>query len=91
MVLGRPFTLDYARAHTDPALWSNPRFIRTNLVVTSVWGLVFSLNAVLAAGKMERLVLPDWGYEGLSYALLVAAALFTSRYPAHVRRTHQTG
>ena len=28
----KPFTLDYARDHTDPALWGSPIFLRTNMV-----------------------------------------------------------
>ncbi len=86
IVLKRPFTLDYARAHVDPSHWSDPLFIRTNVVVTSAWGLVFSANAILAWGKMERLVLSDLAYEVTAYALLVGAALFTTWYPKQIRR-----
>jgi hypothetical protein len=91
IALKRPFTLDYAREHVDPSLWNDPLFIRTNIVVASVWGLVFTVNAVLAWGKMERLVLPELGYEISSYALLIGAAAFTSWYPKHVRQTRLRG
>ena len=30
LLIGRPFTLDYARQHTDPAKWHDPVFIRVN-------------------------------------------------------------
>lgn len=86
IALGKPFTLDYAREHVDPAYWNDPVFIRTNMVIATVWGLVFTANALLAWGKMERLFLPELGYEIVSYALLVGTVLFTTRYPERVRR-----
>jgi hypothetical protein len=89
VALKKPFTLDYAREHVDPSLWNTPQFIRTNIVLTSVWGLVFTVNAILAWGKMEHLVLSDLGYELLSYALLIATAVFTNWYPKHVRRKRE--
>ena len=46
----------------DPSRWSDPLFIRTNLIIASVWGLVFTVNALLAWGKMEGLLLPELGY-----------------------------
>jgi hypothetical protein len=89
VALKRPFTLDYARQHTDPSLWNTTLFIKTNVIITSVWGIVFTINAVLAWGKMERLVLSELGYELISYAFLVSAAVFTNWYPTHARRVNK--
>ncbi len=86
IALKKPFTLDYARQHTDPSLWNDPVFIRTNVLISSVWGATFALNAILAWGKMKHFVLDELGYELISYGLLIGTALFTSRYPEHVRR-----
>jgi hypothetical protein len=86
IVIGKPFSLDYARAHTDPALWKQPAFIRTNVIITSVWAMIFTVNTVLAWGNMAEVLLPGWGYDALSYAFLIGAAAFTSWYPSHIRR-----
>ncbi len=86
IAIGKPFTLDYARAHTDPTLWSQPAFIRTNTIITAVWAVAFTANAVLAWGKIVQFLLPGWGYEAMSYTLLVGTAAFTTWYPTHVRR-----
>lgn len=86
VVLLRPFTLDYAKEHTDPSLWNDPVFMRTNMLLTSLWAAVFSLNALLAWGKMSQFMLGEVTYEIASYALLVGMAFFTNWYPAHVRR-----
>jgi hypothetical protein len=85
VALGKPFTLDYAREHTDPSLWDNPVFIRTNIVITSVWALTFTVNAVLTWGKMEHFLLPEWAYEIVTHGFLIGAAAFTTWYPNHVR------
>jgi len=84
-----PFTLDYAREHTDPARWNHPVFIHTNVVISSVWGLVFSLNAGLAYGKMLHFALPEWGYEVVTYAFLLGSVAFTTWYPKHVRHRRE--
>jgi hypothetical protein len=89
VVFRRPFTLDYAREHVDPSLWNEPSFIRTNMVITSVWAAVFTANALLAWSKMEHLLLSDLAYEVLSYALLVATAAFTIWYPKQARRQRE--
>jgi len=86
LALGKPFTLDYARDHTDPALWGNPVFLRTNTVITSVWALVFTANALIALSKALAPLMPDWGYDLTSYALLLCAMLSSVWYPALVRR-----
>ena len=92
IVLNKPFTLDYAREHTDPSLWNSPSFIRTNIVLTSVWGLAFTVNAILAWGKMEHFILSELNYEITSYTLLIGTVAFTNWYPNHVRRrSHALG
>jgi hypothetical protein len=83
------FIGDYARQHVDPSVWSSPEFIRTNVFITSVWGGVFSINAVLAWGKMEHFAVSELAYELVSYALLIGAAAFTSWYPKHIRRRRE--
>jgi hypothetical protein len=89
VVLKRPFTLEYAREHVDPSLWSDPLFIKTNVILTSLWGSIFTVNAVLAWGKMEQSVLSELAYEIVSYTLLVGTVVFTDWYPKHVRQRRQ--
>lgn len=89
IAIGRPFSLDYAREHTDPSLWNAPDFIRSNVVITGAWAAVFTLNAVLAWGKMEKFALPERGYEIVSYSFLVGAAAFTTWYPQRLRQKRQ--
>jgi hypothetical protein len=91
VLFGKPFTMDYAKEHTDPSLWASPRFIRTNMILTSAWGLTFTLNAILAWGKMEHFLLSELAYELISYTVMIGTAAFTSWYPGHVRREAKDG
>ncbi len=86
MLIGKPFTLDYARQHTDPAKWHDPLFVRTNVRLTALWATAFTINTAVAWLLMQRL-LPQWVCHATTYAVLVAAAAFTTWYPSHVRRT----
>ncbi|NCC41301.1 MAG: hypothetical protein EOM21_18095 [Gammaproteobacteria bacterium] len=85
VLIRKPFTLDYARAHTDPSLWNDPVFLRTNRILTSAWGVIFTLNALLAVGKMQSYLLEPWQYEIITYVLLVSGAVLTSWYPKRVK------
>ncbi|MCV7348288.1 hypothetical protein BST42_03085 [Mycolicibacterium rhodesiae] len=84
LAIGKPFTLEYARAHTDPSKWNNPQFIRVNVLLTSVWATVFTVNAVLAWTMMKHLLTELAGHTA-SYVTLIGAAVFTSWYPKRVR------
>ena len=88
LLIRRPFTLEYAREHTDPAKWNDPLFIRVNVLLTAVWATTFTVNTALAWALMKRLW-PEWACHTASYAALIAAAAFTSWYPVYVRRSRQ--
>ncbi|MER5323725.1 hypothetical protein [Streptosporangium roseum] len=97
MALRTPFTLQYAREQVDRAHWHSPDFLRTNYVVTGVWGLAFLVAAV--AGGYGDLVLRDpdnlWTGWIIQIAAIIAAVRFTAWYPgvvrARVRRERGTG
>ena len=48
LAVRKPFTLEYARAHTDPAKWNDPLFIRVNVQLTTAWSAAFSISATMA-------------------------------------------
>ncbi|MBT2235650.1 hypothetical protein KLK06_58480 [Nonomuraea sp. NEAU-A123] len=87
MAVRMPFTLQYARERVDCAYWHSPDFLRTNYVITGVWGLALLVAAV--AGGYGDLVLrdPDNLWTGLiiQIAAIIAAVRFTAWYPGIVR------
>lgn len=86
IVTKRPFTLEYAREHTDPSLWENPVFLNNNYFLTTVWAVVFTINAALAWQRSIRPALPGWEYETISYSLLVSAMFVSNWYPKYAKK-----
>ncbi|MCX4822961.1 hypothetical protein OG883_24330 [Streptomyces sp. NBC_01142] len=92
MAVRVPFTVQYARERVDREHWDSPQFLRTNYVITGVWGLAFLVAAV--AGGFGDLVLhnPDnlWTAWIIQIAAIVAALRFTEWYPQVVRSRTNT-
>jgi len=47
LLLGNPFTYDYAKEDWDEAFWDNPIFIKTNQIITAVWGFIFAVQVLI--------------------------------------------
>lgn len=86
VLMGKPFTLDYAKEHTDPSLWNTPTFMKTNYVLTSAWGVVFLIGVLNAWLKMQPLGIPAWVFEMAQYSCMLGAMFFTNWYTAYVKR-----
>ncbi|MDK9717888.1 MAG: hypothetical protein OEL57_08270 [Trichlorobacter sp.] len=86
VLLKQPFTLDYAKEHTDPSLWDSPIFLKTNYVITSAWGVVFIIGVLNAWLKMQHLAVPHWVFEVAQYSFMLGAMFFTNWYTAYVKR-----
>src|ERR1700733_10588109 len=43
VVVGRPFTLQYAREQVSASVQDSPRFIRTNYIITAIWALAMAV------------------------------------------------
>jgi hypothetical protein len=85
VLAGNPFTLEYAKEHTDPSHWKHPAFIRANMVITSVWGASFTVNALLALlGSLD--MMEGLAKELASYAVLLGTCVFTVWYPEYAKR-----
>lgn len=83
MLARRPITSQYSRESTDPADWEHPRFLRTNYVITAVWGGAFVLAGLVALHGDAVLHNNDnlWTAWILQIAFELAAAEFTIWYP----------
>ncbi|WP_406209952.1 hypothetical protein OH807_39740 [Kitasatospora sp. NBC_01560] len=82
-----PFTLQYARERVPRAHWDSPQFLRTNYLLTGVWGLAFLVAAL--AGLYGDLVLHNpnnlWTGWIIQIGAIILALRFTEWYPEVVR------
>jgi hypothetical protein len=86
IMIGAPFTLQYARESSPPEHWENPIFIRTNVLLTLMWASVFTFNLVVAIVTMNPSGSPPAYAYVVQTATTIGAAVFTARYSAMVRR-----
>ena len=83
LAVRRPFTLQYARQTVAPELWTTPRFVRANYVITAVWAVGF---AVMVAADLVMLKMPSLPLSvgvGATVVAIAGAAYFTQWYPEH--------
>jgi len=84
VLIGRPFTLAYAKERVAPELWKTQRFERTNRTLSLVWFLAF---VVLVLADLLMLYVPQVPLAvgvGITLASLVAAFRFSRWYPSRV-------
>ncbi len=86
MIIGRPFTLQYAREQVPQEAWGSPEFIRTNYVITAVWALAFVVLVIADLILIYRPDLPPRIGIVATVLALVGAIKFTAWYPERVRR-----
>jgi len=80
LIVGAPFTIQYAREQTPPEVWTTPLFLHINQAITAVWGLSFFLSAVLSLYR--HATSDDSLVAQYAWVVFTAAALiFTVYYP----------
>lgn len=71
MLARRPFTLQYAREQVPRELWDNPRFVRTNYVISTAWLVAFLVIVVAEAALVFEPAFPEkMGVTAVVLALL---------------------
>ena len=48
LIAGFPFTLQYARERAPREIWNAAAFLTMNVIMTSVWAIIFTLDTILA-------------------------------------------
>jgi len=85
LLVGNPFTLDYAREQVAREFWQAPLFLRANYIVSGAWTLAFAAMTAADAAATFNARFPLNLDVAAGFAALTLAVIFTARYPAHVR------
>ena len=83
---GSPFTLQYARSMVDPRVQAHPLFRRVNVLMTGVWGGVFTVNLLLDGAALVLSGSSGQIAQYLTYAVLAVGIAFTLWFPARMRK-----
>ncbi len=88
MVIGRPFTLQYAREERPKEMWTQPAFVRSNYVITGVWAAAFAV--MIGADAVLEFLRQIPSYVGITaiVAAFFGAFRFTSWYPKKIHAAH---
>lgn len=80
MLIGKPFTIQYAQEQVAPEMWREPEFIRVNYVLSAAWAMAF---VVMVAADTVMAYVPEVPHSVsvlATVAVLYAAVKFTSWY-----------
>ncbi|MEI6633019.1 MAG: hypothetical protein WCP22_04275 [Chlamydiota bacterium] len=80
ILVGKPFTLQYARETAPRERWNDPVFFRKNLVISWVWFGAFLVNLGVPVSKRLGLELPLIANWVVSMCTFIAAMRFTHWY-----------
>ncbi|MEU6561765.1 hypothetical protein [Nocardia nova] len=86
LALRRPFTLGIARRSVSAEIARLPAFVRINVVITTVWAVCFTSEAVALAYVQSHAPHNVAALVACKAGLVSAAAIFTARYPEYARR-----
>jgi hypothetical protein len=85
LAIGKPFTLQYARAEVSKDKWMHPVFIFINRVLTFAWGISFLFN--LGVNIMQKIYpFPSLAIAFLTNGSTVGALFFTIWFPKWYRK-----
>jgi hypothetical protein len=90
LLIGMPFTLQYAREQVPREYWDSPLFFTTNQRITGAWTAAFAVMAAADAAAEYVEAIPVWIDIAATVAAFVAALWFTRWYSALVRRRAET-
>lgn len=80
LLIGAPFTLQYAREQAPVEIWDQPLFMRLNVILTEVFAVMFSVNSGLGALALATGHILVIGLL-VPISLLGAAIVFSGKYP----------
>ena len=90
LMIGMPFTLQYAREQVPRKYWDSPLFFTTNQRITGAWTAAFAVMAAADAAAEYVEEIPVWIDIAATVAAFVAALWFTRWYSALARRRAET-
>lgn len=89
ILIGKPFTLQYARADFPKERWNDPALIYSCRFIAIIWGLLVTLSTLAAILRVLNPALyPDWVYFDISIAIILGGSIFTTLYKEHKRKQH---
>ncbi len=86
ILIGKPFTLQYARAELPKERWDDPALMRSCRFLAVVWAIALTFLALVAYVKnLNPTLCPGWLNFDISIAVIVGGIVFTTGYKKYKR------
>ncbi|HJO92143.1 MAG TPA: hypothetical protein QF753_01975 [Victivallales bacterium] len=87
ILIGKPFTLQYARADLPKEKWNDIKLIKGSLFIAKVWGILFLFSLLASILKISLPnILPQWIYTDITLVNIVLGIVFTKVYKHYKRK-----
>lgn len=86
LLIGKPFTEQYAKEKVEKNLWNSVTFIRTNRYLTLIWGTIFLFCVLLSVLQLYFPTHKQWVYEVISDTVTMGGIWITLRFPKWYRQ-----
>ncbi|HSX03591.1 MAG TPA: hypothetical protein VLG76_02555 [Rhabdochlamydiaceae bacterium] len=60
MIIGKPFTIQYAREKVDKSRWNHPTFLKVNWILTTIWAILMIIMALPSYFLTQDQVNASW-------------------------------
>jgi hypothetical protein len=90
MLIGRPFTLQYAREAVAAETAAMPGFLRANYIITAAWTAAALAMMVANLAMLSVPGLPLWLGLAIAFAARNSAVYFTKWYPQYRKAKYGT-
>ena len=86
ILIGKPFTLQYAKVDLPKEQWDDPALIRSCRFIAIVWALLLTFSALVSYFRiLNPTFLPDWVYFDITIGIILGGSIFTSLYKKYKR------
>jgi len=90
LLIGKPFTIQYAREQVSQEKWQHPVFIRINQILSCVWGLIFLFDLVVNFSFKYFPTIPHWVAGVLTNIAAIFGLWFVIWFPKWYRKKRTT-
>jgi hypothetical protein len=81
MIIGKPFTLQYAREQADRSKWNKPLFIKINWILTTIWAVLLIIMSLPSYFLSYEQIHASWFW---NYGLLILCIVIGMRCNKHI-------
>ena len=90
ILIGKPFTLQYARADLPREQWNDPGLARSCQFIAIIWGLLLTVSTVISFFRaLNPGLYPGWIYSSISIGTIIGGTIFTQVYKKRKRSQRQ--